>query len=63
MSVLNLTPEQWQTVERGLPLPVQSPTNEECVLVQKKVFDRMQKILEVEEIDPSFFECEDSPLP
>ncbi len=61
---LQITPEQWQTVEQGLPLPVKSPTEKECVIIQKEYFQRLQKALEeVEEIDPSFFECEDSPLP
>lgn len=63
MSRLNLTSEQWQNIERGLPVAVQSPQNQECILIHKKVFDRMQEMLKVEQIDPSLFECEDSPPP
>jgi hypothetical protein len=63
MIVLDLTPEQWQTVEKGLPVPVKSPRQQECVIVQKEVFERMQKIVQLEQSDWFPRECgEDIPL-
>ena len=61
---IELTPEQWREVENAeLPISVKSP-KEEFVLVQKETFERMKRIVEVEEVDPSYFECgEDIPEP
>jgi hypothetical protein len=61
---LEITPEQWRTVENGIPLPVKSPKQQDCVIVQKEVFDRLQKLVDLEdESDWIFMECEeDLPL-
>jgi hypothetical protein len=48
-------------VEKGLPLPVKSPGQQECVIVQKEVFDRLQKIVGLEQSDWAFLECRDAP--
>ena len=57
--MLQLTHEQSQAVEKEVdPIPVQSATGE-FVLLRKERFDRMMRDLQAEEIDRSFYECEE----
>jgi hypothetical protein len=54
-----ITPEQRQLIEQAGDEPVRisdAESNREYVLLSADIFDRMRHLLEVEEIDPSFFE-------
>jgi hypothetical protein len=58
----SITPEQRQLVERAGGEPVRladDETKQEYVILRADVFDRMRHRLEVEEIDPSYFEIDD----
>jgi hypothetical protein len=57
-----ITPEQRRLVEQAGDAPVRiadTETDREYVLLRADVYDRMRHLLEVEEIDPSFFEIGD----
>jgi hypothetical protein len=57
-----ITPEQRQLLEQAGEAPVRISDVEserEYVLLRADVYDRMRRLLEVEEIDPSFFEIDD----
>jgi hypothetical protein len=54
-----ITPEQMRLVEQAGEAPVRiadAETHREYVILRADVYDRMRHLLEVEEIDPSFFE-------
>ncbi len=60
--MVTLTPEQRQLVEQAGDAPVRIAdveTDREYVLLRADVYDKMRHLLEVEEIDPSFFEIGD----
>ncbi len=57
-----ITPEQRQLVEQAGGEAVRladAETSQEYVILRADVYDRMRHLLEVEEIDPSFFEIGD----
>ncbi len=54
-----LTPEQSREVHRAgdRPVEVEDPiTRETYVLVKAAVYEKLRELVEVEKIDPSFFE-------
>ncbi len=54
-----ITPEQRRLVEQAGEAPVRiadEETQREYVILRAEIYDRMRHLLEVEEIDPSFFE-------
>jgi hypothetical protein len=54
-----ITPEQRRFVEQAGEAPVRiadAESKREYVILRADVYDRMRHLLEVEEIDPSFFE-------
>ncbi len=52
-----ITPEQRRLVEQAGEAPVRiADADREYVILRADVYDRMRHLLEVEEIDPSFFE-------
>jgi hypothetical protein len=57
-----LTPEQRQEIERAgqHPVRVEDPeTKTAYLIVKEELFQRMQELVQVEKIDPSFFEFGD----
>jgi hypothetical protein len=59
---MTITTELRQAIERAGddPVRIEDPdTHTAYVLVKAEVFERMQSLAEVEEIDPSFFEFDD----
>jgi hypothetical protein len=57
-----ITPEQRRLVEQAGDAPVRIAdveTDREYVILRAEIFDRMRRLLEIEEIDPSFFEIGD----
>ena len=58
---MDLTEEQRRAVERSAePLRLQDPqTKREEILVRAEVFDRIEKPLQTEVVDPSLYEFED----
>ena len=63
--VIQLTSEQTLAVEQAdSPIRATDAQNREYVILSSELFDRMKRVLEIEEIDRSFYECEDEiPLP
>ena len=60
--MITLSEEQRQAVEKTKePIRVADPkTQREYVLVQAEIFERMRRVMEAEEIDPSLFEFEET---
>jgi hypothetical protein len=59
--MVDLTPEQRQALhEAGTAVPARDPeTSQEYVIVQREALERLKRALDVDEIDPSFFEFEE----
>lgn len=64
IAMIELTPQQRREVEQAeKPVAVLDvETKREYVLVRREIYERLQKIMEIEEVDPSFYECDESPL-
>jgi hypothetical protein len=58
---IDFTPEQRQTLlEADMPVPARDPeTKKEYIILQREVFDKLTRVLEIDEIDPSLFEFEE----
>jgi hypothetical protein len=57
-----LTPEQRKLVEKAgtQPVRLEDPeTRQAYVLLRADVYDRLREAIDVEDIDPSFFEIDD----
>jgi hypothetical protein len=57
-----LTPEQRQEIKQAgeKPVRVEDPdTKTAYLIVKEEVFQRMRELVEIETIDPSFFEFDD----
>lgn len=59
--MLTLTPDQAQIVrDAHQPVPaLDAQRHQEYVILSKDLYDRVRRILEPEEVDPSFYECEE----
>jgi hypothetical protein len=59
---MTITPELRKAVEQAgeKPVRIEDPESHAAyVLLKEEVYDRMRAVLEVEAIDPSFFEIDD----
>ena len=61
MLMLTLTPEQSRIVEASdKPVTAMDALkHREYVILSKDTYERVRRILEPEEVDPSFYECEE----
>ena len=60
---MNMTEEMRHAVGKGQPVELTDPdTHEVYVLVKQEQYQAMRRLLEVEEIDPSFYEVEELEL-
>ena len=57
---MEITAEQLEAIERGEPVTVfVEGVETKCVLLPQAVYENMKRVLEAEEVDPSFFECDE----
>lgn len=63
--MIDFTAEQRQALQEAeVPVSARDPeTQKEYVIVQREIFEKIQQVLDVEEIDRSFFEFEDLDYP
>ena len=60
---MNITEKMRDALGKGQPVEVTDPdTHEVYVLVKQEQYRAMRRLLEVEEIDPSFYEVEELEL-
>lgn len=61
---MQLSAEQRRAVETGLAVRVaDAETHEEYVVISTRVFERLRDVLQLDEADPSFFECDEVDSP
>ena len=60
-SPIHLTPEQRIVLHSSQsPVAALDPdTKQEYGILQREVFEKIKQVFDVEEVDPSFFECEE----
>jgi hypothetical protein len=59
--MLMLTPEQTRIVEEAnKPIAItDAQQHREYVILTRDTYERIRRVLEPEEVDPSFYECEE----